>query len=59
MTPALKLVPPAHDPRWIVAMRDGLPVAVRVRHVEAAVERVEQSDDLKRALLAMAIERPA
>jgi len=33
-------------------------VAMRVRHVEAVPERVEQSAELRRMLLAMAIERP-
>ena len=64
MTP-LRLVPlpPAGgNVHWTTAVRQGPDgpenVAMRVRHVEPAIERVEQSAGLRLALLAMAIERP-
>ena len=53
--PRLSLVRP---PAWTVAVRAGERVALPVRHVEAVPERVPQSPELRRRLMALALERP-
>lgn len=57
----LVLVPPVPLPLppsgWTMGVRRGERVALPVRHVEAAVERVAQSPELRRALLAGVVSR--